>query len=107
MNLRSYGYVVTVEQNNIVSINIKQGDRKMKCVLSKNCSGTMERIQTNDETILHYWQCSECKETKIVLRTKEELIQLYTLRVGSLTAGLSLDEIIEAENLEAINKLLK
>ena len=74
----------------------------MKCNLTTDCAGNLQLKPEQDDSIKFYWECDTCHETKIVQRTKQELIALYTKRIHMLEAGIGLDSIYAGEALELL-----
>lgn len=75
----------------------------MKCTLTSGCAGKLQLKPEQDDSIKFYWECDTCKETHIVQRTKEELIELYVQRVIRLKNGKDIQAIYAEEAQELLH----
>jgi len=69
----------------------------MNCNLTQDCTGTLQIKPEVDDSIKFSLECDKCKETKIVQRTRDELIELYHIRIIKLRAGASIQDIYSDE----------
>jgi hypothetical protein len=69
----------------------------MNCNLTNGCNGTLQINPNQSDGVKYSLTCDKCKESKIEIRTKDELVNLYVDWIAHLESGWSIEEIYNAE----------